>query len=324
VVGEEEAAMAGVVPTEAEVLTYFDSCRNWGRWGADDELGTLNYITGEHRRRASGLVRLGRPISCARLIPTGAIEADFHAPPLHLMTSSGDTWAERPTPANGLQSAGDFIGLAFHGFSITHVDSLCHVFRDGQTYNGHSSGRVSTASGASVLSVETTRDGIVGRGVLLDIARLRGVDWLDPAEGVFPEDLEAAEQAAGVKVGTGDILLCRFGAVAMRNALGPSKDVFVRHPGLHAACCPWLHERQVAALGSDSTQDLQPSGYSALRAPVHEVGIVSMGLTLIDNCDLEALGQACQEAGRAEFLFCIGPLRIERGTGSPVNPIAIL
>jgi kynurenine formamidase len=316
--------MPGVVPTESEVLDYFDSCSNWGRWGPDDELGTLNYLTPERRRRAASLVRDGRSVSCARLIPTGEIEADFHAPPLHLMTSSGDVWADRATPPDALQSSGDFIGLAFHGFSITHVDSLCHIFRDGRMYNGHPSGLVSTAAGAAVLSVDAVRDGIVGRGVLLDVARLRGVDWLDPSEGVFPEDLEAAEEAAGVTVGPGDVLFCRFGAVAMRNALGPSKEVFARRPGLHAACCPWLHERQVAALGSDSAQDLFPSGYTAVRAPLHQVGIVAMGLTLIDNCDLEALGQACAETGRAEFLVSIGTLRIEHGTGSPVNPIAVL
>jgi kynurenine formamidase len=239
------------------------------------------------------------------------------------MTSSGDGWAEKPTAPDSLQSAGDFIGLAFHGFAVTHVDSLCHIFRDGRMYNGHSSSNVSTASGASIQSVDAIRDGIVGRGVLLDIARLRGVDWLDPAEGVLPEDLDAAEAAAGVRVGPGDIVLCRFGTVAMRNAHGPSKGVFERRPGLHAACCPWLHERQVAALGSDSAQDLYPSGYARLRAPLHQVGIVAMGLTLVDNCDLEALGTVCAELGRWEFLLTIGALRIERGTGSPVNPIAV-
>ncbi len=312
-----------VAPTESEVLRYFDTCSNWGRWGPDDELGTLNLLTEDHRRRAAALVREGRSVSCSRLIPTGQAEADFPTPPLHFMTSSGDRWVDTPTPLNELQFAGDFIGLAFHGFAVTHVDSLCHVFRDGQMYNGHSAEEVSTEGGAAIQSVDAARHGIVGRGVLLDIARLRGVEWLEPGDPVMPDELEAAERAAGVTVGPGDILLCRFGTVARRNALGPSTDVYSRRAGLHAACCPWLHERSIAALGSDTAQDCYPSGYDALRGPVHQVGIVAMGLWLIDNCDLEDLGQVCAELGRAEFLLSIGTLRIERGTGSPVNPVAL-
>jgi len=315
--------MSGGTPHEADVLGYFDTCRNWGRWGSDDELGTLNYITPQHRRAAAQLVSEGRSVSCARLIPTLRAEEDFPSPPLHFMTASGDAWAGKKTPPGALQMAGDFVGLAFHGFSVTHVDSLCHIFRDGQMYNGRSSELVSTAAGATVLGVDTVRDGIVGRGVLLDIPALKGKQWLEPDEGVFPEDLQAAEEFSSVTVGTGDILLCRFGSMARRNALGPSREVFDRRAGLHASCAPWIHEREVAALGSDSAQDLFPSGYAALRAPLHQVGIVAMGLCLIDNCDLEGLAATCREVNRWEFLLTIGALRIENGTGSPVNPIAV-
>lgn len=315
--------MAREIPNETEVLRYFETCSNWGRWGSDDELGTLNYITPAHRARAAGVVREGISVSCARLIPTLHNEEDFTTPPLHFMTASGDVWAGKPTPPDTLQSAGDFIGIAFHGYAVTHVDSLCHVFRDGRMYNGRSADLVSTAAGATVLGVDTVREGIVGRGVLLDIPMIKGKTWLDHDEGVFPDDLEEAEARCGVTVGTGDILLCRFGTVARRNAEGPSREVFLRRPGLHAACAPWLHDRQVAALGSDSAQDLYPSGYSALRAPMHQVGIVAMGLCLIDNCDLEALSATCRRLERWDFLLSVGPLRIENGTGSPVNPIAV-
>ena len=315
--------MAPAIPAEEEVLTYFDTCSNWGRWGPDDELGTLNHLTPAHRRRAAGLVREGVTVSCARLIPTHRSEEDFHFQPVHLMTSSGEGFAGKATETDSLQTAGDFIGLAFHGFAITHLDSLCHVFRDGRMYNGHPADLVTTSVGARIQTVEAVRDGIVGRGVLLDIPRLRGRSWLEPDEAVFPEDLEAAERACGVEVGPGDILLCRFGMIARRDALGPSREVFARRPGLHAACAPWLHTRQVAALGSDTAQDLFPSGYPSLRAPLHQVGIVAMGLSLIDNCDLEPLAAACERLGRWEFLFSLGPLRIENGTGSPVNPLAI-
>lgn len=312
-----------MIPTEQQVLEYFDSCSNWGRWGPDDQLGTLNYLTAEHRRGAASVVSEGLSVSCARRIPTHRLEEDFQIPPVHFMTSSGERWAGVATPPDGLQHAGDFIGMAFHGFTVTHVDSLCHIFRDGQMYNGISADQVSTESGASVLTVESVSQGIVGRGVLLDIPRLRKVPWLTPGDAVLPEDLEAAEARAGIRVGTGDILLVRFGTAAQRNAEGPSKAVFERRAGLHAACAPWLHERQVAALGSDSAQDMYPSGYSAVRAPMHQIGIVAMGLWLIDNCDLEALADVCERLGRAEFLLSIGPLRIENATGSPVNPIAL-
>lgn len=315
--------MVTAAPSEADVLRYFESCSNWGRWGPDDELGTLNYITAAQRSAAARTVRDGLSVSCARLIPTLQAEEDFLAPPLHFMTASGDAWVGKATPSNTLQMAGDFVGLAFHGLAVTHVDSLCHIFRDGLMYNGRSADLVSTTAGASVLGVDTVRDGIVGRGVLLDIPALKGKDWLDPDEGVFPDDLEAAEERGGIRVDAGDIVLCRFGAMAQRNARGPSKEVFTRRSGLHAACVPWLHERRVAALGSDSAQDLFPSGYPALRAPLHQVGIVAMGLCLIDNCDLEALAATCARLGRWEFLLSIGALRIENTTGSPVNPIAL-
>ncbi|HEX4862653.1 MAG TPA: cyclase family protein [Acidimicrobiales bacterium] len=311
------------MPGEEEVLDYFKTCNNWGRWGPDDELGTLNYITPETRRAAFESVREGISVSCARLIPTRQPEADFQWPPMHFMTSSGEGWAGKPTPLDALQVTGDFIGMVFHGFAVTHVDSLCHIARDGQLYNGRPCELVTAASGATVLGVDTVRDGIVGRGVLLDIPFLTGREWLDAEDAVYPDDLSSAEMLAGLEVRAGDIVLCRFGTMARRAALGPSAEVFTSRPGLHASCVPWQHQRQVAALGSDGAQDLFPSGYPSLRAPLHQVGIVSMGLTLIDNCDLEALASTCRNLKRWEFMITVAPLRIENGTGSPVNPIAV-
>ncbi len=310
------------VPSEDEVLAYFERCSNWGRWGPDDQFGTMNFLTPDARRTAAGLVRDGISVSCSRRIPKG-YEEDFTMPPLHYMVNSGECFAGQETPPDSLQISTDFIGLEFHGFAVTHLDALAHLFRDGQMYNGLSADRVTTSAGATVHAIDNLRDGIVGRGVLLDIPALRGVPWLDPSDGVHPEDLEAAEERAGIRVRAGDILLCRFGTVARRNAEGPSKAVFTARPGLHAACLPWLHEREIAVLGSDSAQDLYPSGYQRLRAPMHQVGIVAMGLWLLDNCDLEPLAEACRRAGRWEFLLAMSPLRITNGTGSPVNPIAV-
>jgi kynurenine formamidase len=310
------------IPSEDEVLAYFERCSNWGRWGPDDQLGTMNFLTPDSRRAAAGLVRDGISVSCSRRIPKG-YEEDFTMPPLHYMVNSGECFAGEETPPDSLQISTDFIGLEFHGFAVTHLDALAHLFRDGKMYNGLSADRVTTSAGATVHAIDNLRDGVVGRGVLLDIPAQRGVPWLDPSAGVYPEDLEAAEEHAGVRVRTGDILLCRFGTMARRNAEGPSKAVFSARPGLHASCLPWLHQREIAVLGSDSAQDLYPSGYLRLRAPMHQVGIVAMGLWLLDNCDLEPLAEACRRAGRWEFLLAIGPLRITNGTGSPVNPIAV-
>jgi kynurenine formamidase len=240
------------------------------------------------------------------------------------MVSSGERYVGKATAPDGLQVSTDFFGLEYHGFAVTHLDALCHMFRDGAMYNGHSADRVTTSEGATVHAVDNVRDGVVGRGVLLDIPAQRGVPWLEPADGVYPDDLDAAEERAGVRVRTGDVLLCRFGTAARRHALGPSKDVFNARPGLHASCLPWLHDRQIAVLGSDSAQDLYPSGYRRLRAPMHQVGIVAMGLWLLDNCDLEPLAEACHRAARWEFLFTMAPLRLTNATGSPVNPIAVL
>ena len=314
--------MAPFVPSEEEVLGYMDSCSNWGRWGDDDELGTVNLITPEARLAAAALVKDGVTVSCSRLIPRTA-EVDFDMPPLHFMTGGGERFEGKKTQPDELQSTGDFFGVAYHGFTITHVDSLSHVLRDGVLYNGRPANLISTAQGSQTLAVEALKDGVVSRGVLLDIPKLRGVDWLERTDGVYREDLEAAERELGVTVRPGDVLLARFGAVRRRNEEGPSRKVYEQRPGFHAVCVPWFHERGVAAVGSDSAQDLFPSGYPHMRAPVHQIGIVAMGLWLIDNCDLEALAETCDRLGRYEFLFSMGPLRITGGTGSPVNPIAV-
>ena len=311
------------IPPEKEVLEYLKQCNNWGRWGADDQLGTINYLTPEMRKQAAALVREGESVTCSRPIPTRGMEPDFSTPPMHYMAASGERWVGRKTEEHQLQGATDFFGLVFHGFAVTHVDSLAHIFRDGELYNGFPGDKVSTAEGATVHSVELLHNGVVGRGILLDIPKIRGVKWLERGQGVFPEDLEAAEKACGVKVRTGDILLTRFGVMRQRNEEGPSAEVFEKRAGFHAACAPWFHERQISALGSDGAQDLFPSGYPKLRAPLHQVGIVAMGLWLIDNCNLEELAAACERYQRWEFMLTLSPLRIVNGTGSPVNPLAI-
>jgi kynurenine formamidase len=239
------------------------------------------------------------------------------------MTGSGEAYAKHPdAPAGPMQGSGDFIGMAFHGYSITHLDSLCHIFWNGQMYNGRSSALVTTREGATAQAIDVLQDGVVSRGVLLDAARHRGVSWMEPGEAIMPDELEEIEAEQGVKVQQGDILLVRTGHYRRRLEVGP-RPIADGWPGLHASCMPWLQERQVALLGGDTVSDTVPSGYSNLPQPIHQIAIPQMGLWLLDNCNLEELSAACAERLRWEFLLTIAPLRIRYGTGSPVNPIAV-
>ena len=273
---------------------------NWGRWGERDQLGTLNTITPEKRVAAAALVRSGRAVSCARELPTEAAP-DNPQPVVHLMTGTA-------TEGYG----GDYFALAPHGFATSHIDALCHIFHDGRLYNGHPVERV-TAHGALELAIDALREGIVSRGVLLDVPRLRGVPWLDAGEPIFPEELDAAEAAVGLRVEPGDVLLVRTGRWAQRAAEGPwvARE---RLAGLHASCLPWLRERDVAALGSDGVSDVIPARAGDAGLPIHSVAIVALGLHLLDNLDLEDLARACTEESRAEFHLTIAPLVLRRGT----------
>jgi kynurenine formamidase len=189
-------------------------------------------------------------------------------------------------------------------------------------YGGVPSHNVTDRDGAIVHDVLSVADGIHGRGVLLDVARARGVDALDPAEPIFPEHLDLAEEKEGIHVEEGDILFIRTGD-AIRRKQGNWHPIAKGQPGLDATCLPWLYERGVAVLGSDGPQEVRPSGYASVYMPVHSIGIVAMGLWLIDNCDLEALADTCNEYGRWNFFVTVSALRLEGATGSPVNPIAI-
>jgi len=211
----------------------------------------------------------------------------------------------------------------FHGYTITHVDTPAHYFWEGKLYNGRSCTLVTSREGATVESVDLLHDGVVSRGVLLDVARTRSIPWMQPGEGVMPDDLEAAERAAGVRVESGDILLVRTGYYARRLAEGPAHPLRAGSPALHVACCPWLRERGVAMIGTDTHNDISPPPYPAMGNSFHVVSLVAMGLWLIDNANLEDLARACGEHGRWEFLLTVAPLRLRNVTGSPVNPIAV-
>jgi kynurenine formamidase len=318
-------------PSEDEVLAYHDKLSNWGRWGPDDQLGTLNLITPETRRRAASLVTEGSSVSCSWDLSTMPQVGDVFGPVQRHMLMTGEGLGDEhrivpPHPVPGMDmsrqaGAAEYFGCVFHGVSITHVDALSHMFWDRKAYNGVPAELVNAMFGATNLAVTGIRDGITTRGILIDVPDVRGVDWLEPGAGVFPEDLEAAEAKHGLTVEEGDVVLLRTGYGRMKRERGPVPP-HEGQAGWHGASLPWLHERGVAAIGCDTAQDVVPSGYTTIGMPVHVVGMVAMGLCLIDNCDLEELATTCARLGRHEFLLSIAPLRIEGGTGSPANPIA--
>lgn len=301
-------------PTEEEVLAYFTSCRNWGRWGPNDQLGTLNLITAAKRLEAARAIVDGKSVGCARPILFEQSASDVTVPPLHFMTATG----ESQDSAGG----GDFIGFTFHGRTITHIDALAHRIWKRQMYNGYPAEQISI-DGAKVCGVETMRGGILTRGVLLDVTRVRNRPYLDVSEPVHAEDLDAAEQLENVHVSPGDALLVRTGWSRRRFELGPY-PVAAHRPGLHASTLPWLKDRDVAIVAADAPNDVIPSGYPNVPYPIHDVGIVAMGLCLIDNCQFEDLAKECEAATRWEFAFVAAPLNFPTATGSPITPIAIL
>jgi kynurenine formamidase len=315
--------MPAAAPSESQVREYLKTLSNWGRWGAEDDLGTINLITPAKRLAAARLVRDGVSVTCARPIATD-IAADTTFQPMRFMVDSGEG-RDTASPERQIQRRGasEFIGMVFHGFSITHVDAPSHYFWDGQLYNGRSCNLVTSREGATVASIETLRDGVVSRGVLLDVARGRGGRGVPGGEGVMPEELEAAERAAGIRVEPGDILLVRTGYYGRQATEGAVSPMQAGSPALHVACCPWLRERGVAMVGSDTHNDVHPPPYPAMGNSFHVVCLVAMGLWLIDNGNLEELARACAERGRWEFLLTIAPLRLKNVTGSPVNPIAL-
>jgi kynurenine formamidase len=197
------------------------------------------------------------------------------------------------------------------------------VFWQGKMYNGFSEREVGRF-GARRCAIDVTRDGVMSRGVLLDIPRTKKVDWLELREAIYPEDLEAAEKLGNLQVGEGDILLIRTGRHkrrAVQGAWDPRREGL---PGLDASCLEWLYARKIAVLGCDAVSDIAPSPYGAeMGLPIHVGTLVIQGIHLIDNADFEALSAACERHQRYEFLFSMAPLILERGTASPVNPLAL-
>ena len=304
--------------SEARVAEIYEATKQWGRWGDDDQRGALNLLTPERAARAAGLVRSGQVVSCGRDLAT-VPAIDNPIPAQHHMTLGGDVGARR----KGLPASADFVGVAFHGMANSHIDALCHVFVDGQMYNGFPASEV-TSVGARRGSIEAAFDGVVGRGVLLDLPRTRGVPWLEPAEVVGPDELDAARRAQDVALEPGDVVLISTGRDARRAEHGPWDPNAVGLAGLDAECVPWLAQRDLAVLGSDGVSDVLPANDHRWPMPLHLCMLVGLGVHLLDNLQLGRLADACAAAQRWEFLFVAAPLHVRGGTGSPLNPIAVL
>ncbi len=300
----------------SEVVGLFEKLSNWGRWGKDDQRGALNFITDKKRASAARLVQTGETVSLA--LPLAVTPAaDNPTPVTHLIVQAGID-----SDRAWLPHAADYFAITFHGMANTHIDALCHVFWQGKMYNGFSAGEVGS-HGAHKCAIDVARQGLVSRGVLLDIPKLRKVEWLEPGDRILARELDAAEKEHGVRVEEGDVLLIRTGRARRRKSKGawdPNREGL---PGLDPACLPWIHERRVAMLGSDAVSDVLPSGYQDVLLPIHVCTLVAMGVHLLDNADFDALAETCARLGRYEFMFATAPLILERGTGSPVNPIAI-
>jgi hypothetical protein len=301
------AQPAGRAPRNvAEFDTLFQQIKNWGRWGPDDQLGTVNLITPAKRKQAAALVKTGETVSLAHTLLTE--KADDNSSPFEHTMLRGNNM--------------DRYAVQYHGYAHSHIDALCHILYKDQTYNGYARADVNTDKGCTKLGIQNLKSGIVTRGVLVDIPRLRNLPYLEPGTAIYVEDLEAWEKKSGVKITSGDALLIRTGRWARRDKLGPWK-VGQSAAGLHASVAPWIKARGVAFLGSDAAEDVTPSMVEGVTLPIHTLMITALGVNLLDNQDLEALGDTAARLNRWTFMLTINPMPVAGGTGFPLNAIAM-
>lgn len=293
--------------TKADLDRWKTELSNWGRWGKDDQIGTLNLITPAKRKQAATLVKEGFSVSLARDAMTEKA-VDVPNPYEHTMLGIG----------------GDKIAMGIHGVGNTHLDSLGHVYYDGVTYNGYApkEAEVMKAGGHARNSIYTVKNGIFTRGVLIDIPRLKGVKYLEPGTPIYVEDVEAWLKQAGLKIMPGDALFLRTGRWSKRAESGPfNVSRAGTAAGFHASIIPWLKKQDLSILASEGAPFVAPAP-PELAGAAHDFPLVVLGVHLIDTCDLDALSEAAATRKRWDFLLTAAPLPIRGGTGSPINPIA--
>ena len=316
---------------EAEIAARADAYRNWGRWGDDDVLGTLNFIDESKRAAAARLVSQGRVISLSQNFDTDGPQKGWRRRinPVHTMTDTG-TDAERGNQGfpHGIGGADDYITMPLQ--SSTQWDGLGHIFDHGMAWNGRRAGDVVTSDGDLVTGIEHARDVIVSRGVLLDLGR-----YLAPETGELPDgyaitahELDACIAAQGPTsgVGRGDIVLVRTGRFTRARREGWGEYAGGPAPGLSLTTAGWLHRTKIAAIATDTWGfEVRPNEFDAPAfQPLHQIVIPNMGLTIGEMWNLDELGEACAELGRWEFLLSAPPLPITGAVGSPINPVALL
>jgi kynurenine formamidase len=301
----------------------FKALSNWGRWGKDDQIGTLNHVTPADIVAAAGLIRRGRTFALGIPLGQSGPQRGLFGKrwnPIHTMLATGTDALAGRQPR--LEYADDAINMPIQ--SATHWDSLGHIFYEGKAYNGHSAANVDS-NGLGVLGIEHARDKLVGRGVLLDIARFKGVDALADGYGIANDELDACAAAQKVEIRKGDFVIVRTGQMEACNTRGEwggyaGGDA----PGLKFESCYWLHEKEVAGVCSDTWGvEVRPNETPDVNQPWHWVVIPAMGLYMGEIFNLKELAEDCAADKVYEFFFCGAPLIIPGATGSPINPQAI-
>jgi kynurenine formamidase len=286
-------------PGPAQAGNAFEYKRNWGRWGNDDQVGAANLITSSKRTAAAGLVKTGRAVSLSRVF----------SPPQHYIRVNVDRG-----------SVVDYYGFEYHGVAVTHMDALSHMWDRNGMWNGRDPAKEIDTSGARFGDIAAFGSGVITRGVLLDIPRHRKTPHVVPGQPVTGAELDATAKAQGVTIEPGDALLVHCGREAYVRAGNTYGGATESRPGLHVSCSRFIRDSDVSMLVWDMHDALpDPEGH---RWPVHGV-LYSYGVPLVDNALVEPLAQACAEERRYEFMLMVLPLKVARGTGSPVNPIAL-
>ena len=300
------AASTPRYPTTAEEFDeLFKKVSNWGRWGKDDQIGAANLVTAAKQKQAASLVKQGISVSLNHPAMTDA-SPDNPSPWEHTMNRGFST---------------DTLKISYHGYAHSHMDALCHYGYKEHLFNGYLKTEVNTEKGCVKLGIEHMKTGVLTRGIIIDIPRLKGLPYLESGVPIYSEDLDAWEKKTGVKIAAGDAVFVRTGRWARREKLGPWK-VSEGVAGLHASTAPWFKARDIAFLGGDGPQDVIPSMVQGINLPVHTLIIGAMGVHIFDQMDLEAVADTAARLNRWDFMLTAAPYPILGGTGYPLNAIA--
>jgi kynurenine formamidase len=302
--------------------------RNWGRWGPDDRLGTVNFIDEAKRRQAATLVRRGVSISLSQSFDTDGPQKGWRrrTNPVHTMTDTGtDAAAGKQGFPHGIGGADDVIAMPLQ--CSTQWDGLGHIFDHGMAWNGRPAGDVVTSDGDLVTGIEHLASSIVSRGVLLDVGRVVGEDGeLPDGFAITEEHLQAtiAAQGSTSQVGRGDIVLVRTGRLTRARREGWHDYAGGASPGLSFWTAGWLHSTEIAAIATDTWGfEVRPNEFPNAFQPLHQVAIPNMGMLIGEMWDLDALAEDCAGDGVYEFLLAAGPLKVTGAVGAPLNPLAV-